>query len=831
MVARLRLQARGGALGGDAEQPASVTLMPATFEDVPTQPSRAAVLDVGAYEDLGMLGRGGMATVRRVRDPQLRRVMAMKILRPELASIPRASSLFRAEAQTSAQLAHPGIVPVHEIGELPDGQVYFTMKEVHGRTFTEVIAEVHDDTVGLSAWTLPRLVSAFRQVCDAVAYAHARSVVHRDLKPDNIMVGDYGEVLVLDWGVAKTLGGGEEPVQTIRAGDAHGTQAGSVTGTPAYMAPEQARGEIDAIGPHSDVYALGGVLYVMLTGNEPRRGGAREVLGWVRQGVPLEPIGAVGRGGLPIPKELARICTKALAVKARDRFADASQLAAALDAWLDGSLKRQEALEQVDEARRLRPQIGILRARAEGLFAQAEAILEPLPAHAPERAKAPGWALQDTARGLLRDAEIAEVELTRRLQAALAKAEVPEAHALLAEHYRHLHEDAERVGDEASAARYERLLDAHDLGPHAAYLSGRGKLSLSTTPPAHVELSQYVTHNRRLVLEPVRSLGLTPLVDVELERGSYLLELSAPGFATARYPVHIGRMQHWDGVPPGRETTEPVALLPAGAVTPGASYVPAGWFGMGGDDFASHAPAAQDVWVDGFVMDRFNVTCAEYLEFLDDLVDQGREAEALRYAPRERAGKHKEGQGAMMVGRAPDGHFVLVEDSDGDVWHPDWPIIQVDWFCARAYAEWRATRDGLPWRLPHEVEWEKAARGVDRRFHPWGDFADSCWTACRENAVVTLPRPVDSLPIDASPYGIRGLAGNCKMWCADAYEHGGPAIVEGRAASDAGTDHSMRPFRGGSWNGPIQHSRSARRDSANPRTRYSYVGIRLVRSV
>ena len=195
-------------MGGDGEQSASVTLMPATFDDVPTEPSHASVLDVGAYEDLGMLGRGGMATVRRVRDPELRRVMAMKILRPELASIPRAHSLFRAEAQTSAQLAHPGIVPVHEIGELPDGQVYFTMKEVHGRTFTEVIAEVHDTTAALSAWSLPRLVGAFRQVCDAVAYAHARSVVHRDLKPDNIMVGDYGEVLVLDWGVAKTLGGG-----------------------------------------------------------------------------------------------------------------------------------------------------------------------------------------------------------------------------------------------------------------------------------------------------------------------------------------------------------------------------------------------------------------------------------------------------------------------------------------------------------------------------------------------------------------------------------------------------------------------------------------------
>ncbi|MDP6932804.1 MAG: serine/threonine-protein kinase, partial [Myxococcota bacterium] len=210
------------------------------------------------YEDLGLIETGGMGEVRRVRDRELNRTMAMKIIRVEMLDRPKVLARFIEEAQATAQLQHPCIVPVHEVGRLSDGRLYFTMKEVRGRTLAHVINEVHDASpdeaweVSPTGWTFRRLVASLLRVCEAVAYAHERGVVHRDLKPDNIMVGEHGEVLLMDWGVAKVMGrqdlaaeaGDLDPVRTNRSqDDSHATRMGLVAGTPAYMSPEQAGGE------------------------------------------------------------------------------------------------------------------------------------------------------------------------------------------------------------------------------------------------------------------------------------------------------------------------------------------------------------------------------------------------------------------------------------------------------------------------------------------------------------------------------------------------------------------------------------------------------------
>ncbi len=166
----------------------------------------------GRYDDLGLLGTGGMGEVRQVLDKDLGRTMAMKILRADLMERPKVVARFIEEAQCSAQLQHPGLVPIHEVGKLPDGRLYFTMAEIRGRTFREVIAEVHAASPGdrweasAAGWTFRGLMDAFSRVCEAVAYAHSRGVVHRDLKPANIMVGDHGAVRVVDWGLAKVMG-------------------------------------------------------------------------------------------------------------------------------------------------------------------------------------------------------------------------------------------------------------------------------------------------------------------------------------------------------------------------------------------------------------------------------------------------------------------------------------------------------------------------------------------------------------------------------------------------------------------------------------------------
>ncbi|MDP6932339.1 MAG: serine/threonine-protein kinase, partial [Myxococcota bacterium] len=236
------------------------------------------------YQDLGVLGSGGMGVVRRVFDRDLNRMLAMKILRPELMKRPRVVKRFLDEAQATAQLEHPSIVPIYDVGLFPDKRPYFTMMELQGRTLLDVIHEVHEASPtawadGPTGWNFHRLMTSFQKVCEAIAYAHNRGVIHRDIKPENILVGDFGEVLVVDWGLAKVLSQGQESDAVIeeltnlgiRAAPGE-SRAGRIVGTPAYMPPEQARGDSKALSPTCDVYALGAILYEILSGRSPYEG-------------------------------------------------------------------------------------------------------------------------------------------------------------------------------------------------------------------------------------------------------------------------------------------------------------------------------------------------------------------------------------------------------------------------------------------------------------------------------------------------------------------------------------------------------------------------------
>jgi len=252
------------------------------------------------YVLLDKLGAGGMGGVFRVEHTALGRQVALKVIGIVDSSGELSARLLR-EARIIAQLEHPGIVPVHDVGTLPDGRVFYTMKLVQGRQLDQQCDELGG---------VPERLRTFQKICDAVSFAHAHNVVHRDLKPQNIMVGPFGEVLVMDWGLAKMLDA-DIPAQLNTPqppppSDSTDTAHGVVLGTPGYMAPEQARGEVGAVGPQADVYSLGAVLMFLLANS--------------------------GR----TPKALSAIAGKAMAEDAQERYGSVKELSNDVARYLDG---------------------------------------------------------------------------------------------------------------------------------------------------------------------------------------------------------------------------------------------------------------------------------------------------------------------------------------------------------------------------------------------------------------------------------------------------------------------------------------------------------------
>jgi tetratricopeptide (TPR) repeat protein len=328
-------------------------VQPASAE-MPRTPAR--------YQLIGEIARGGMGVVLKGRDPDLGRDLAVKVLRAELAGKPAAEQRFAEEAQVGGQLQHPGLVPVYDLGRFADGRPYFAMKLVKGRTLADLLADRPDPSADRG-----RFLQDFLRVCQTVAYAHAKGVIHRDLKPSNVMIGLFGEVLVMDWGLAKVLprggiadeeratqaSGGRQPpvpeeptvIRTARSGSGSDTAAGSVMGTPAFMSPEQAGGETEKLDERADVFGLGAILCVILTGQPPYVAGDGDAVrlmairGHLADAFArLDGCGADG--------ELVALCKRCLAADRDARPRHAGAVADAVTAHLAGveaRLRRAEA--------------------------------------------------------------------------------------------------------------------------------------------------------------------------------------------------------------------------------------------------------------------------------------------------------------------------------------------------------------------------------------------------------------------------------------------------------------------------------------------------------
>jgi len=257
------------------------------------------------YRLVRQIAQGGMGTVFLATDTRLNREVAIKVLNTSEMSRGMIERM-RREAFIIASLEHPGIVPIHDVGELTDGRIFYVMKHVRGKRLDEYLNS------DISSFDRLRL---FRTSCEAVAFAHAHRIVHRDLKPENIMVGPFGEVLVMDWGIAKLLDEPEAIVATDGKPSGSTTAHGTILGTPDFMSPEQAKGDVDNVNERSDVYALGAILKFLLFSPEPTAGNTRA----------------------RVPRRLVAICQCAMAETPADRYPTARELALEIDRYLDGN--------------------------------------------------------------------------------------------------------------------------------------------------------------------------------------------------------------------------------------------------------------------------------------------------------------------------------------------------------------------------------------------------------------------------------------------------------------------------------------------------------------
>jgi tetratricopeptide (TPR) repeat protein len=327
---------------------------------VPAEPTQSETLQIPGFQVEGELGRGGMGVVLLAREQSLGRPLAVKVLLSRYDDDPQMQQRFLEEAQVMGQLQHPGVPAVHQLGKLSDGRPFFSMKLVRGQTLAQLLRQRHSP-----AEELPRFLGIFGQVCETVAYAHSRGILHRDLKPSNIMVGAFGEVQVMDWGLAKQLRsadgewrgvkaaqpdaarGLEDPARAPHSGlrAPQSTEAGTVVETPAYMAPEQARGEVAGLDERADVFGLGAILCEVLTGEPPFRGRPEAIYQQAARGELADALVRLQASGIDAEQlTLAKDC---LAPQREQRPRDAGVVAARMTAY---QLGVQERLRQAELA-------------------------------------------------------------------------------------------------------------------------------------------------------------------------------------------------------------------------------------------------------------------------------------------------------------------------------------------------------------------------------------------------------------------------------------------------------------------------------------------------
>lgn len=695
------------------------------------------------YTPLRLLGSGGMGQVYECVDHALGRRVALKQLRPEVASDPLAVAMLEREGRVIGRLEHPNIVPIYDAGHRESTGPYYAMRLLQRLTLEAVLRQLRDGHVPTQeSYGQGRLLRAFVQVCQAVDFAHDRNVIHCDLKPSNILLGPFGEVLVVDWGLAYCADEG----------------IGYRGGTPGYMAPEQMDGQDShPIDARTDVYALGAILYEILTYRHAfpesveGQGPARGYLSPERR--PTPPMERAPERG--VPEELAEICMKALAVDPAARYGTAQALAEAIETFLEGKQERERrearALEYAYQGDDLAERYDeLMDSRPERL--RALQVLQ---------ASVAPWA-DAGEKQLLWDAEdrqsVLEALCIRTFQAVVAAYEqaleewprCAEARRGLARLYRAELMRALERRDPFDRVYFEGMLEQFEGSGEAPLSLRGGALTIEASEPVDVVLGHFKELGRRLVEVRTDALGQAPLVSELLPSGSYVARVSKAGAFEVRCPVFIK---------PGTSLTLTLNINELATLRPGEVFVAGGPALLGESGTRRFARDLREVDVPSFFIGELPVSFRDYFAFLAEAYAQD-PIEAVRFLPCHIDGSpywRRAGEGF-----APAGITRWYDDLDTLL---SLPCFGVDIACVEAYAAWLSARTGFAYRLPDEWEWEKAARGTDGRRFPWGDRFDASFCKMRESRPDRpRPEPCGAFAHDVSPFGVRDMAGGVAEW-------------------------------------------------------------------
>lgn len=754
---------------------------------------------IDRFSNIRTIGIGGIGSVAAGYEPVLNREVAIKVLRPAFRNKRKSLERFIREARATAYIAHPNIVPVHELGVFDDIGPFFTMKRVEGVTLKYVLEQLDKKNKEfIDKYSLRSLLNIFISICQGVAYAHSKGIIHRDLKPANIMMGEYGEVMVMDWGLVKHLKQ-DMPTDTIAMDinsdieqDAMLTIDGAISGTPAFMAPEQACGMTDEIDYKSDLYSLGAILYVMLTRKKspfPEGLKTDEILGLNASGCIIPPRKRTPK--LKIPVELNAIAMKAMSIDKEERYPSVRDLirdvrnylddypvsaypepiitrfikscrrhpvipttvAGALIAltvalgfqWMDRDIRFKSYIRLADDSIR----------SGDLMYFRAKSTLKKLRRLQSINSNSPDEELQDEVTRYEAEFnnyyDVASEFLTKI--DSQDKSEVNDKlkhifkmrldYSLLSGNYKQTRKLVQLLRM-SGKVDYFRMLrqDKDTYRKMYMVIDSEGGLDIATEPvPADISVMR-LNENLEVKNSEIEEWGTSPFEKIGISAGSYLMLIKTPGHPTVRCPImiRIGEISKLN------------VYIPEN-IPDGMAYIPAGNFYMGSN--AIRMGQLHKHYLPGFFIKKFEVTFGEYLEFWKSLK---KPEEKNKYASRVLLG----GENMRMEKTWDDQGNLLPQFT------PDLPVRGISYEAVNAYCQWLSKKTGKLCRLPTAEEWEKAARGVDGREFVWGNLTQNKSAMVRENEAATKEYPFGApggkFKDDESIYGVADMAGNLREY-------------------------------------------------------------------